>query len=153
MTTIQGQFKQTDFKVAIVVSRFNELVTKALVNGAVATLTQFGLNADNIDVYWVPGAFEIGYLSKKLVDSGKYDGLMTLGAVIRGETDHYQMIINAVTNAAMTLNLEGKIPVTFGILTTDNIDQALQRSGLKVGNEGSATAQSLLEMMNLTSEI
>ncbi|CCK83241.1 6,7-dimethyl-8-ribityllumazine synthase [Lactobacillus equicursoris 66c] len=153
MTTIQGQFKQTDFKVAIVVSRFNELVTKALVDGAVATLTQFGLNADNIDVYWVPGAFEIGYLSKKLVDSGKYDGLMTLGAVIRGETDHYQMIINAVTNAAMTLNLEGKIPVTFGILTTDNIDQALQRSGLKVGNEGSATAQSLLEMMNLTSEI
>lgn len=153
MTTIQGQFKQTDFKVAIVVSRFNELVTKALVNGAVATLTQFGLNADNIDVYWVPGAFEIGYLSKKLVDSGKYDGLMTLGAVIRGETDHYQMIINSVTNAAMTLNLEGKIPVTFGILTTDNIDQALQRSGLKVGNEGSATAQSLLEMMNLTSEI
>lgn len=153
MTTIQGQFKQTDFKVAIVVSRFNELITKALVDGAVATLTQFGLNADNIDVYWVPGAFEIGYLSKKLVDSGKYDGLMTLGAVIRGETDHYQMIINAVTNAAMTLNLEGKIPVTFGILTTDNIDQALQRSGLKVGNEGSATAQSLLEMMNLTSEI
>ena len=153
MTTIQGQFKKTDYKVAIVVSRFNELVTKALVDGAVATLTQFGLNADNIDVYWVPGAFEIGYLSKKLVDSGKYDGLMTLGAVIRGETDHYQMIINAVTNAAMTLNLEGKIPVTFGILTTDNIDQALQRSGLKVGNEGSATAQSLLEMMNLTSEI
>lgn len=153
MTTIQGQFKKTDFKVAIVVSRFNELVTKALVDGAVATLTQFDLNADNIDVYWVPGAFEIGYLSKKLVDSGKYDGLMTLGAVIRGETDHYQMIINAVTNAAMTLNLEGKIPVTFGILTTDNIDQALQRSGLKVGNEGSATAQSLLEMMNLTSEI
>ena len=153
MTTIQGQFKKTDFKVAIVVSRFNELVTKALVDGAVATLTQFGLNADNIDVYWVPGAFEIGYLSKKLVDSGKYDGLMTLGAVIRGETDHYQMIINAVTNAAMTLNLEGKIPVTFGILTTDNIDQALQRSGLKVGNEGSATAQSLQEMMNLTSEI
>lgn len=153
MTTIQGQFKKTDFKVAIVVSRFNELVTKALVDGAVATLTQFGLNADNIDVYWVPGAFEIGYLSKKLVDSGKYDGLMTLGAVIRGETDHYQMIINAVTNAAMTLNLEGKIPVTFGILTTDNIDQALQRSGLKVGNEGSATAQSLLEMMNLTSKI
>ena len=101
----------------------------------------------------MPGAFEIGYLSKKLVDSGKYDGLMTLGAVIRGETDHYQMIINAVTNAAMTLNLEGTIPVTFGILTTDNIDQALQRSGLKVGNEGSATAQSLLEMMNLTSEI
>lgn len=143
MTTIQGQFKKTDFKVAIVVSRFNELVTKALVDGAVATLTQFGLNADNIDVYWVPGAFEIGYLSKKLVDSGKYDGLMTLGAVIRGETDHYQMIINAVTNATMTLNLEGKIPVTFGILTTDNIDQALQRSGLKVGNEGSATAQSL----------
>lgn len=153
MTTIQGQFKKTDYKVAIVVSRFNELVTKALVDGAVATLTQFGLNTDNIDVYWVPGAFEIGYLSKKLVDSGKYDGLMTLGAVIRGETDHYQMIINAVTNAAMTLNLEGKIPVTFGILTTDNIDQALQRSGLKVGNEGSATAQSLLEMMNLASEI
>ncbi len=114
-----------------------------------ATLKQFEANEKNIDVYWVPAAFEIGFTAKKIMLSNKYDGIMTLGAVIRGETDHYSMIIQNVTSAIMQINLEAKIPVTFGILTTDDIEQALQRAGLKAGNEGSSTAQTLLEMISL----
>lgn len=146
---IQGIFKNNDVKIAIVASKFNEIVTHHLVDSALATLKQFGVNEKNIDVYWVPGAFEIGFTAKKIMLSDKYDGIMTLGAVIRGETDHYSMIIQNVTSAIMQINLEAKIPVTFGILTTDDIEQALQRAGLKAGNEGSSTAQTLLEMISL----
>lgn len=149
MTVFEGNFKNNDVKITIVAAKFNEIVTHHLVDGALATLKQFGVNENNIDVYWVPGAFEIGFTAKKIVLSGRYDGVMTLGAVIKGETDHYSMIIQNVTSAIMQMNLEAKIPVTFGILTTDDIEQALQRSGLKAGNEGSSTAQSLLEMISL----
>lgn len=149
MTIYEGNFENNDVKIAIVASKFNEIVTHHLVDGALATLKQFGINENNIDVYWVPGAFEIGFTAKKIMISGKYDGIMTLGAVIKGETDHYSMIIQNVTNAIMQINLEAEIPVTFGILTTDDIEQALQRAGLKAGNEGSSTAQSLLEMISL----
>lgn len=149
MTIYEGNFENNDVKIAIVASKFNEIVTHHLVDGALATLKQFGINENNIDVYWVPGAFEIGFTAKKIMLSGKYDGIMTLGAVIKGETDHYSMIIKNVTNAIMQINLEAEIPVTFGILTTDDIEQALQRAGLKAGNEGSSTAQSLLEMISL----
>lgn len=149
----RGLLNNAHGKIAIVVSKFNEIVTKQLVDGAISTLTQFGIKEENIDIYWVPGAFEIGFTSQKIMQKNEYDGIMTLGAVIKGETDHYTLIINNVTNAIMQLNLAGKIPVTFGILTTENIDQALQRSGLKAGNEGSATAQSLLEMINLNEQI
>ena len=149
MTIYEGNFENNDVKIAIVASKFNEIVTHHLVDGALATLKQFGINENNIDVYWVPGAFEIGFTAKKIMLSGKYDGIMTLGAVIKGETDHYSMIIQNVTNAIMQINLEAEIPVTFGILTTDDIEQAVQRAGLKAGNEGSSTAQSLLEMISL----
>ena len=149
MTIYEGNFENNDVKIAIVASKFNEIVTHHLVDGALATLKQFGINENNIDVYWVPGAFEIGFTAKQIMLSGKYDGIMTLGAVIKGETDHYSMIIQNVTNAIMQINLEAEIPVTFGILTTDDIEQALQRAGLKAGNEGSSTAQSLLEMISL----
>lgn len=140
-------------KIAIVVAKFNELVTKNLVSGAKETLHQFGIRDEDIDIYWVPGAFEIGFTAQKLLNSNQYAGIMSLGAVIKGETDHYNMIIQNITNALMQMNLEAKIPVTFGILTTDNIEQALQRSGLKVGNEGSSTAQSLLEMISLNNQL
>lgn len=153
MSVIQGNFTNVHGKVAIVVSKFNEIVTKHLVDGAVSTLTQFGIKEEDIDIYWVPGAFELGFTAKKVLNSDKYDGIMTLGAVIKGETDHYSMIINNVTSAIMQLNLEAKVPVTFGMLTTDNIEQALQRSGLKAGNEGSSTAQSLLEMISLNQQL
>ena len=149
MSVYEGNFENNAVKIAIVASKFNEIVTHHLVDGALATLKQFGINENNIDVYWVPGAFEIGFTAKKIMLSGKYDGIMTLGAVIKGETDHYSMIIQNVTNAIMQINLEAEIPVTFGILTTDDIEQALQRAGLKAGNEGSSTAQSLLEMISL----
>ena len=149
MSVYEGNFENNDVKIAIVASKFNEIVTHHLVDGALATLKQFGINENNIDVYWVPGAFEIGFTAKKIMLSGKYDGIMTLGAVIKGEADHYSMIIQNVTNAIMQINLEAEIPVTFGILTTDDIEQALQRAGLKAGNEGSSTAQSLLEMISL----
>jgi len=129
----QGNFINVHGKVAIVVSRFNETITKNLVDGATSTLKKFGIKDEDIDIYWVPGAFEIGFTAKKVLETNKYTGIMTLGAVIKGETD--------------------QIPITFGMLTTENIEQALQRAGLKAGNEGSATAQSLLEMMSLNEQI
>lgn len=153
MTEFTGNFTKPHGKIAIVVAKFNETITKNLALGAQTTLKQFGLKEDDIDIYWVPGAFEIGFIVNKLLNSNQYAGIMTLGAVIKGETDHYAMIIQNVTSAIMQANLEGKIPVTFGILTTDNIEQALQRSGLKVGNEGSITAQSLIEMISLNDQI
>lgn len=153
MTEYTGNFTNVHGKIAIVVSKFNEIVTKNLVVGAQSTLKQFGIDESNIDIYWVPGAFEIGFTIQKLVDSNKYDGIMSLGAVIKGETDHYAMIIQSITSAIMQMNLQAKIPITFGILTTEDIEQALQRSGLKVGNEGSSTAQSLLEMISLNDQI
>lgn len=149
MTIYEGNFKNNDVKIAIVASKFNEIVTHHLVDGAIATLKQFGVDENKIDVYWVPGAFEIGFTAKKIMLGDKYDGIMTLGAVIKGETDHYSMIIQNITSAIMQIDLEAKIPITFGILTTDDIEQALQRAGLKAGNEGSSTAQSLLEMISL----
>lgn len=146
-----GNFTNVHGKIAIVVAKFNETITKNLVAGATSTLHQFGIQ--DIDIYWVPGAFEIGFTVSKIINSNKYDGIMTLGAVIKGETDHYAMIIQNITSAIMQSNLKAKIPITFGILTTDNIEQALQRSGLKAGNEGSSTAQSLLEMISLNEQI
>ena len=153
MNEYQGKFDQTNLRIAIVVGDFNSTVTSQLVAGAVGTLEKFGLASDRIDVYHVPGAFEIPFAAKRLVATERYDGVMTLGAVIKGGTDHYNLICQSVTKGIMELNLQGKVPVTFGILTTDNIDQALQRSGLKMGNEGSSTAQSLLEMISLARQI
>lgn len=153
MNEISGKFNQQDLKIAVVVADFNSTVTSQLKDGAVSTLVKFGVNEDQINVYHVPGAFEIPFATKKLLATGKYDGIMTLGAVIKGETDHYDLICQNVTNGIMQLNLQGEVPVTFGILTTDNIEQAMQRAGLKMGNEGASTAQSLLEMISLSKQI
>lgn len=153
MSTYRGNFTKPHGKIAIVAAKFNETITNSLVDGAKETLKQFGLGKSEVDVFWVPGAFEIGFTAQKLVRSGKYAGVMSLGAVIKGETDHYQVIIDNITSAIMQINLQAKIPVTFGILTTHNIEQAMQRAGLKVGNEGSSTAQSLLEMISLNDQI
>lgn len=153
MQEIYGKFDQADCKIAIIVADFNESVTKNLANGAIATLNKFGIKDENITLCHVPGAFEIPFTAKKLMATEKYSGIMTLGAVIKGDTDHYNLICQNVTHAIMQLNLTGKIPVTFGILTTDNIEQAMQRSGLKMGNEGSSTAQSLLEMISVNNQL
>lgn len=150
----EGNFTTTPTKkIAIVVGKFNESVTRNLADGAIRTLKQFGIKDDQIDLVWVPGAFEIAFAAKKLVESGNYAGVMTLGAVIKGETDHYDLICQSTTSAIMNLNAQGTIPVTFGILTTDTIEQAMQRAGLKVDNEGSMTAQSLLEMISLNEQL
>jgi 6,7-dimethyl-8-ribityllumazine synthase len=149
----EGNFHHVNGKVAIIASKFNETVTRQLVAGAQHTLKQFGIAPEHIDVYWVPGAFELAFTSHRVLAQKKYDGIMTLGAVIKGETDHYQMIIQNITSAIAQLNLQADIPITFGMLTTSNIEQALQRAGLKVGNEGSSTAQSLLEMISLNQQM
>lgn len=153
MNEFSGKFDQQNLKVAIVVADFNATVTRQLMEGAVATLEKFGVPTDQINVYHVPGAFEIPFISQRLLATGQFDGIMTLGAVIKGETDHYDLICQNVASGIMNLNAQGKIPVTFGILTTDDIEQAMQRAGLKMGNEGASTAQSLLEMSSLSRQI
>ncbi|MFQ9706757.1 MAG: 6,7-dimethyl-8-ribityllumazine synthase [Limosilactobacillus pontis] len=153
MNEISGKFNQHDMKVAIVVADFNGTVTHQLKEGAVNALIKFGLTSDQINVYHVPGAFEIPFAVKKLLNSARFDGIMTLGAVIKGDTDHYDLICQNVTSAIMQLNLQGEIPITFGLLTTDNVEQAMQRAGLKMGNEGASTAQSLLEMVSLNRQV
>ena len=153
MNEFSGKFDQQNLKIAIVVADFNATVTRQLMEGAVATLEKFGVPTDQINVYHVPGAFGIPFISQRLLASGQFDGIMTLGAVIKGETDHYDLICQNVSSEIMRLNVQGKIPVTFGILTTDDIEQAMQRAGLKMGNEGASTAQSLLEMISLSRQI
>lgn len=153
MNEISGKFNEHDMKVAIVVADFNGTVTHQLKEGAVNTLIKFGLTSDQINVYHVPGAFEIPFAVKKLLNSARFDGIMTLGAVIKGDTDHYDLICQNVTSAIMQLNMQGEIPITFGLLTTDNVEQAMQRAGLKMGNEGASTAQSLLEMVSLNRQV
>ena len=151
MKKFTGKFNVQSAKIGIVVADFNETVTKQLVQGATEMLAKFDL--ENVDVYHVPGAFEIPFMMKQLLAKKKYDGILTLGAIIKGETDHYDLICQNVASGVMNLNLTSNIPITFGILTTDNIEQAMQRAGLKAGNEGAITAQSLLEMISLNRQI
>ena len=151
MKEFTGKFNVQSAKFGIVVADFNETVTKQLVQGATEMLAKFDL--ENVDVYHVPGAFEIPFMTKQLLAKKEYDGILTLGAVIKGETDHYDLICQNVAGGVMNLNLTSNIPITFGILTTDNIEQAMQRAGLKAGNEGAITAQSLLEMISLNRQI
>ena len=143
MTIYEGHFNDQDYRIAIVISRFNEAITTRLLDGAVDNLVRHGVAKDRIDVYWVPGAYEIPFMAKKAVQSERYDGLVTLGAVIRGETSHYDLVTNVTS----------PIPVTFGVVTTENVDQAMQRSGVKAGNKGYDTAQALLEMISLSRQL
>lgn len=151
MKEFTGKFNVQSAEIGIVVADFNETVTKQLVQGATEMLAKFDL--ENVDVYHVPGAFEIPFMTKQLLAKKEYDGILTLGAVIKGETDYYDLICQNVASGVMNLNLTSNIPITFGILTTDNIEQAMQRAGLKAGNEGAITAQSLLEMISLNRQI
>lgn len=153
MTIYEGQFNNQNAKVAIVVARFNDFITSKLLAGAQDTLTRHGVNADQIDVYWVPGAFEIPFITKKVLATKKYDGIVTLGAVIRGATTHYDLVCNEVAKGVGQLSLNADVPVVFGVVTTESIEQAIDRAGAKSGNKGSDVAQSLLEMMSLNSLI
>lgn len=153
MKTYSGSYQGKDLKVGIVVARFNDFVTTRLLDGAIDTLKRNGVAEDSIDVAWVPGAFEIPLATKLLAQKQKYDGLIALGAVIRGETSHFDYVCNGVATGIATVTLKTEVPTMFGVLTTDTIDQAMNRAGLKGGNKGSDCALSLLEMINLKKEL
>ncbi|KRL38147.1 6,7-dimethyl-8-ribityllumazine synthase [Liquorilactobacillus uvarum] len=153
MTTYVGNLTVKKAKVAIVVARFNELVTNKLLGGALDALIRHGVSKDDIDIVWVPGAFEIPAIVKLLDESGKYEGIVTLGAVVRGETSHYDYVCNEVSKGIGTLALTGKTPLVFGVLTTETIEQALQRAGGKAGNKGSEVANDILELINLRKQL
>ncbi|MFZ8102248.1 6,7-dimethyl-8-ribityllumazine synthase, partial [Staphylococcus arlettae] len=143
----------TDLNVAIVVSRFNDFITGRLLEGAKDTLIRHEVNADNIDVAYVPGAFEIPLVAKKLAEKEKYDAVITLGCVIKGSTSHYDYVCNEVSKGISRANDVTNTPVIFGVLTTDNIEQAVERAGTKAGNKGSEAAISAIEMANLLKSI
>lgn len=149
----EGKLIGKDLKVAIVVSRFNDFITGRLLEGAKDTLIRHDVNEDNIDVAFVPGAFEITLVAKKLASSGNYDAVITLGCVIRGATSHYDYVCNEVAKGVSKVNDQTNVPVIFGILTTESIEQAVERAGTKAGNKGAEAAVSAIEMANLLKSI
>lgn len=146
---IQNSLDGKGLNIAIAVARFNEIVTENLLNGALRELSLLGVSSDNITVVRVPGAFELPGVCRKLADSRKYNALIALGAVIRGETSHYDVVVNASTGGIAKIAAEGVLPVILGILTTDTVDQAMNRAGLKAGNLGANWAATAVEMANL----
>ena len=153
MSIIEGLFTVTDEKFCIVVSRFNEFITSKLLSGAIDELKRHGVKDSDIDVVWCPGAFEIPLVAKKCAKTNKYNAVITLGAVIKGSTSHYDYVCAEVSKGVAAVGLETEIPVIFGVLTTDNIEQAIERAGTKAGNKGSEAAKSALEMSSLLSKI
>lgn len=149
----EGKLIGKDLKVAIVVSRFNDFITGRLLEGAKDTLIRHDVNEDNIDVAFVPGAFEIPLVAKKLASSGNYHAIITLGCVIRGATSHYDYVCNEVAKGVSKVNDQTNVPVIFGILTTESIEQAVERAGTKAGNKGAEAAVSAIEMANLLKSI
>ena len=149
----EGKLIGKDLKVAIVVSRFNDFITGRLLEGAKDTLIRHDVNEDNIDVAFVPGAFEIPLVAKKLASSGNYDAVITLGCVIRGATSHYDYVCNEVAKGVSKVNDQTNVPVIFGILTTESIEQAVERAGTKAVNKGAEAAVSAIEMANLLKSI
>ncbi|HDB7242168.1 TPA: 6,7-dimethyl-8-ribityllumazine synthase [Staphylococcus aureus] len=149
----EGKLIGKDLKVAIVVSRFNDFITGRLLEGAKDTLIRHDVNEDNIDVAFVPGAFEIPLVAKKLASSGNYDAVITLGCVIRCATSHYDYVCNEVAKGVSKVNDQTNVPVIFGILTTESIEQAVERAGTKAGNKGAEAAVSAIEMANLLKSI
>ncbi|HHE5830425.1 TPA: 6,7-dimethyl-8-ribityllumazine synthase [Staphylococcus aureus] len=149
----EGKLIGKDLKVAIVVSRFNDFITGRLLEGAKDTLIRHDVNEDNIDVAFLPGAFEIPLVAKKLASTGNYDAIITLGCVIRGATSHYDYVCNEVAKGVSKVNDQTNVPVIFGILTTESIEQAVERAGTKAGNKGAEAAVSAIEMANLLKSI
>lgn len=152
--SVEGQLVVPEgMKVGIVASRFNELITNKLLEGALDGLLRHGVEEDNITVFWVPGAFEIPLASKKLALTNKYDAIICVGAVIKGDTDHYSFVCNEVSKGIATVGLETLTPVLFGVLTTDTIGQAIERAGTKAGNKGYDCALSAIEMVSLFNQM
>lgn len=153
MRTIEGKLDATGLKVGIVVSRFNEFITAKLLGGAVDCLKRNNADEENITVAWVPGAFEIPATAKRLVQSKKYDAVICLGTVIRGSTPHFEYVSAEVSKGVAQVSMTAEIPVIFGVLTTDSIEQAIERAGTKSGNKGFDAAMSAIEMANLFRQI
>lgn len=153
MKTLEGNLVSKEIRVGIVVARFNEFITSKLLGGTMDGLLRHNVADDDIHVAWVPGAFEIPLVASKMAKSGKYDAVICLGAVIRGATSHYDYVCNEVSKGVASISLENDIPVMFGVLTTDNIEQAIERAGSKAGNKGYDCALGAIEMVNLLREI
>jgi 6,7-dimethyl-8-ribityllumazine synthase len=149
----EGKLIGTDLKVGIVVGRFNEFITSKLLGGAKDALIRHGVEEEHIDIAWVPGAFEIPFITKQLAKKGKYDAIIALGTVIRGATTHYDYVCNEAAKGIATISLEYDIPVMFGILTTETIEQAIERAGTKAGNKGYEVAVAAIEMANVQRSI
>ena len=149
MKIMEGNLVVEGLRFGIVVGRFNEFIVSKLVGGAEDACIRHGVNADDIELAWVPGAFEIPLVAKKMAQSGKYDAIVCVGAVIKGSTSHYDYVCAEVSKGIASVSLETEVPVMFGILTTDNIEQAIERAGTKAGNKGYDAACTAIEMVNL----
>lgn len=150
--TIKGSLKGDGLKFGIVASRFNEFITEKLLEGALDGLERHGVKSDDIEILWTPGSFEIPLVAKKAAESGKFDAVICLGTVIRGETPHFNFVAGEVSKGIANVSLQTGIPVLFGIITSDNLEQAIERAGTKSGNKGRDAAISAIEMANLLKE-
>ena len=153
MNILEGKLLAENQKVGVVAARFNEFITSKLLGGAIDAFVRHGGANDDIDVAWVPGAFEIPLVAKKMVESGKYDSVICLGAVIRGATPHFDMVANEATKGVASVSLQTGVPVIFGVLTVDSIEQAVERAGTKAGNKGFEAMVTAIEMVNLLKNI
>ena len=153
MRTLEGKVVAKEIKVGIVAARFNEFIVSKLVAGARDGLLRHDGKDEDIDLAWVPGAFEIPLIASKMAKSGKYDAVICLGAVIRGATSHYDYVCSEVSKGIANVSLSSDIPVMFGVLTTDNIEQAIERAGTKAGNKGYDCALGAIEMVNLVRQL
>lgn len=149
MKTYEGNLVSENIKVGIVVARFNEFITSKLLSGALDALKRLNVKESDIEMAWVPGAFEIPLIASKMAKSKKYDTVICLGAIIRGSTSHYDYVCSEVSKGIAQVTLASDIPVMFGVLTTENIEQAIERAGTKAGNKGFDCAQSAIEIVNL----
>lgn len=153
MKVLEGNLIAEKGRYAIVAARFNEFIVSKLIGGAEDALLRHGVEADDITLSWVPGAFEIPMIAQKLAQSGQYDAVICLGAVIRGSTSHYDYVCAEVSKGVASVGLSTGVPTAFGVLTTDNIEQAIERAGTKAGNKGADAALTAIEMVNLSRQI
>ncbi len=153
MNKLEGKLLAEGQRVGIVAARFNEFISSKLLGGAIDSFLRHGGDDNNIDVAWVPGAFEVPLVAKKMAESGRYDAVVCLGAVIRGATPHFDMVANEATKGIANVSLQTGVPVIFGILTTDSIEQAVERAGTKAGNKGFDAMTTAVEMVNLLKNI
>ena len=149
MRVLEGKLVAEDIRIGVVAARFNEFIVNKLVGGCEDGLVRHGVKTENIDLAWVPGAFEIPLIAKKMAESGQYDAVIALGAVIRGSTSHYDLVCAEASKGIAQTSLASGVPVMFGIVTTDNIEQAIERAGSKAGNKGYDCALGAIEMINL----